>query len=460
MTVTEKPRNAWGRLSLAGQFALAGGLVVLVAALAIGYWVSRRIEDSVVRNTANATALYMESFIAPLIQDLATSDTIAPEDAAAISRLLHDTPLGSRVVSFKIWVKGARIVAASDADIVGKSFPGSADLRLAWAGQVVGSFDRLDEDENVAEAAMGVPLLQIYAPIRARQSGEIIAIAEFYEVATQLKADLTRARTTSWLGVFLVMMAIGGSLFAIVLRGSRVIDRQLVDLGEMAARNAALRLKAQGAAARFAEINDQGLRRVGADLHDGPAQLIGFAALRLDALRRHAPGAAAQRDIGEIEKALREAMQDIRNISRGVSFPDIDRQTLPDVIQKLVEAHAERTHGEVSLTSTLAPNRDLPIAAKICIGRVVQEGLTNAWRHGDGVAQEVSVVEADGTLTVSVRDGGPGLPPSQGEGSFGLGLAGLAGRVDSLGGHLTLRDRRDGKPGAELLVVLDLRSIE
>jgi signal transduction histidine kinase len=153
-------------------------------------------------------------------------------------------------------------------------------------------------------------------------------------------------------------------------------------------------------------------------------------------------------------------MQDIRNISRGVSFPDIDRQTLPDVIQKLVEAHAERTHGEVSLTSTLAPNRDLPIAAKICIGRVVQEGLTNAWRHGDGVAQEVSVVEADGTLTVSVRDGGPGLPPSQGEGSFGLGLAGLAGRVDSLGGHLTLRDRRDGKPGAELLVVLDLRSIE
>lgn len=463
MSDPEKPQNAWAQMSLASQFALAGGLVVLVASLVIGVWVSRRIEDTVVRNTANATALYMESFIAPLIQDLATSDVLAPENEAAIARLLHDTPLGSRVISFKIWVKGAKIVAASDADIVGKSFPGDDDLRLAWAGQVVSSFDKLDEEENVAEAAMDVPLLQIYAPIRARKSGEVIAIAEFYEIATQLKNDLTKARMTSWLTVFLVMTVIGGSLFAIVLRGSRIIDRQLVDLGEMASRNASLRLKAQGAAARFAVINDQGMRRIGADLHDGPAQLMGFAALRLDALRRQAPGDAAQKEIDGIEKALREAMQDIRNISRGVSFPDIDRQTLPDVIQKLVEAHAARTQSEVILTSTLTADTDLPNAVKICVGRVVQEGLTNAWRHGAGTAQEVRVEETDGTLIVSVLDRGPGLPPcwSHGaDGEFGLGLAGLAGRVDSLGGHLSLQNRRDGPRGAELRMVLDLRSIE
>ncbi len=465
MIVTEKPRSAWSELSLAAQFGLAGGLVMLLAALAVGYFVSGRIEDVVVRNTANATALYMESFIAPLIQDLATADHLAPDNQAAISRLLHNTPLGRRVVNFKIWSREAKVLASSDAAIVGKVFPGSEDIRQAWGGQVVAIFDKLDEIENRDEQALGVPLLQIYAPIRARQSGDVIAIAEFYENAEQLKTDLSKARMTSWLAVFLVMTALGGILFAIVLRGSRIIDRQMVDLGEMASRNVSLRLKVQGAAARFSQLNDQGLRRIGADLHDGPAQLMGFAALRLDALRREATSAKAQAEIDGIEKAVREAMAEIRNISRGVSLPDIERQAFPDAIQRLVDAHSARTQSEVRVTNTMPADRDLPVAVKICIGRVVQEGLTNAWRHGGGVAQEVLVVQEEDSLIISVRDGGPGVSGSgvlglETEAAFGLGLAGLAGRVESLGGTLSLRNRRDGRQGSELIVVLDLRSLE
>ncbi len=465
MSVRERPRSLWSEMSLAGQFALAGGLVMFLAAIVVGFWVSRRIEDAVVRNTANATALYMESFVAPLIQDLATSDHIAPQNADALARLLSDTPLGQRVVSFKIWTKEARIVAASDADVVGKIFPGSGDIKTAWSGQLVASFDKLDEDENIDEQKLGVPLLQIYAPIRTPDSGEIIAIAEFYEIATQLKTDLTKARMTSWLAVFLVMTAIGGTLFAIVLRGSRIIDRQVVDLTDMAARNVSLRLRVQGAAARFSQLNDQALRRIGADLHDGPAQLMGFAALRLDALRREAPSDKAQKEIAGIEKAIREAIQEIRNISRGVSLPDIERRSLPDVVQGLVDAHAARTHSEVILTSNLQAERDLPIAVKICLGRVVQEGLTNAWRHAEGQGQEVTIHEDGDLLTVTVRDGGPGLPghladATEAEGHYGLGLAGLAGRVESLGGRLSLGNRADGRQGSELRMELDLRGVE
>lgn len=462
MSLSGKPRSPWGEMSLAGQFVLAGGLVMVLAVVAVGFWVSRRIEDAVVRNTANATALYMESFIAPLIQDLATSDHLDPQNGAALSRLLRDTPLGSRVVSFKIWVKGAKVVASSDASIVGKTFPGSEDIRLAWTGQLVASFDKLDEDENRDEQALDMPLLQIYAPIRARDSGNIIAIAEFYEVATQMKSDLTKARLTSWLAVLLVMAAIYASLYAIVQRGSRVIDRQVVDLTEMAARNVSLRLKVQGAAARFSQLNDQALRRIGADLHDGPAQLMGFAALRLDALRKEA-SPKALKEIDGIEAAVREAIQEIRNISRGVSLPDIERRDLADVIQGLVDAHAARTQSEVKLTSTLPEGRDLPIAVKICVGRVVQEGLTNAWRHAEGQGQEVMVREEGHSLIVSVRDQGPGLSARVawgGEGGYGLGLAGLAGRVESLGGLLTLGNRLDGRQGSELRMVLDMRGVE
>ena len=453
-------RNRWAQMTLAWQFGVASGLVMLMAAVIVGLWVSSRIEDAVVRNTANATALYMDSFIAPLSQDLAVTGHLSAGNLAEMQRLLTDTPLGQRVAAFKIWVKGAKVVASSDPTIVGKTFPSTENLKQAWSGVVRADFNALGDREDENEASMHVPLLEIYSPIRDRATGAIIGIAEFYEISLQLKADLVRARLTSWAAVALVMVAIWASLFAIVLRGSRTIDRQVVDLTEMAARNVTLRLKVQGAAGRFSALNDQALRRIGADLHDGPAQLMGFAALRLDALRKLAQGEVAAREIDQIEAAVKDAMTDIRNISRGVSLPDIDRKPLAQVLQGLVDAHSGRTDTDVVLLIDLGA-AVLPLAVKICVGRVVQEGLTNAGRHAGGVGQEVAVRRQGHTLTAMVRDRGPGLKSSaDAVDGYGLGLAGLAGRVESQGGRLALGNRQDGVQGAELVMVIDLRDVE
>lgn len=452
--------NAWTRLTLAQQFAWAGGLVMLAATVVVGLFVTTRIEEVVVRNTANATALYMESFIAPLTQDLAATDRLTPASEAALQRLLVETPLGRRVLTFKIWIEGARVIASSDATIVGRSFAVTENLTQAWTGEVRADFNALSDLEDEGEAGLGVPLLEIYSPIRATGTGEIIAIAEFYENATGLERDLIRVRLTSWAAVAMVMAAIWGLLFAIVLRGSRTIDRQFVALSEMAARNVSLRLKVQSAAGRFSALNDQALRRIGADLHDGPAQLMGFAALRLDALRKAVAG-DRQADIDQIEAAIGEAIKDIRNISRGASLPDIDRKPIAEVTRGLVDAHAGRTGTEVALTADFGDRTDLPLAVRICLGRVVQEGLTNAWRHAGGVGQQVTIGLAGDVLTVCVQDRGPGLAQGSEEGDlYGLGLAGLAGRVESLGGTLTLRNRRDGVTGTELTMAIDLRGVE
>ncbi|MBC7735863.1 MAG: two-component sensor histidine kinase [Candidatus Saccharibacteria bacterium] len=464
MALTDKLRGTWAQLSLAWQFAAASGLVMVLATVVVGLWVSNRIEQVVVRNTANATALYMDSFIAPLSQDLATIQTLSPVNLAEIERLLTNTPLGRRVLAFKIWVKGAKVVASSDLSIVGQTFPPTDNLKQAWTGVVRGDFNALGDREDENEASMNIPLLEIYSPIRDKSTGGIIGIAEFYEVATQLKSDLVQARLTSWTAVALMMAAIWASLYAIVLRGSQTIDRQVVDLTEMASRNVTLRLRVQGAAGRFSALNDQALRRIGADLHDGPAQLMGFAALRLDALRKLAQGDTAAHEIDQIEAAIKDAMKEIRNISRGVSLPDIDRKPLDQVIQGLVDAHAARTGSDVALHTDLGP-QDLPLAVKICVGRVVQEGLTNAWRHAAGAGQQVRVQRRGGDLTVAVQDQGPGLStcadkPADLPDSYGLGLAGLAGRVESLGGSLTLRNRMDGVTGTELVMAIDLRGVE
>ena len=80
--------------------------------------------------------------------------------------------------------------------------------------------------ESAAEAALGMPLLEVYSPLHEVWSGEIIAVAEFYEVGGRAGARPADARRKSWLLVAGVFLASGLMLLGIVRAGSRTIARQ------------------------------------------------------------------------------------------------------------------------------------------------------------------------------------------------------------------------------------------
>lgn len=427
--------------------------MLIAAATVVGTWVERRIEDAVVRNTANATALYMDSFISPLSQDLAQPDGLSTGALQALAEIFDGTPLGERVVSYKLRDRSGRIAAASDPAIIGRTFASTPELDTALAGTVVATFERLDDEEDAGEAALGLPLLEIYSPIRESWSGQVIGVAEFYEVATDLERDLADARRNSWLAVGVVLLAIGSALFLIVLQGSRTISRQQAQLSRQVAElrdlsdyNTALRLRVQDAAGRSSALHDRTLRQIGADLHDGPAQYMAYAALRLDGLRRLVPGDAAAEDIAAVERSITDAIADIRQIARGLSLPDIEARLPCDILHSVAEAHVARTGAAVQVDCRL-PDLAMGVPAKICLYRLAQEGLTNAFRHGGGTADLTAAVEGP-DLVVRVADRGPGLPPDA-AGGQGMGLAGLRDRVESLGGRLVLANRPDG-PGTVL----------
>ena len=473
---SEKPvkqrftQAGWAGLSLARQFALAGGVVILAAALIVGSVVAERIQEVVVRNTANATALYMESFVAPLTQELTQQENLSARSRKGISDLLAQTELGRRVVSFKVWRPGGLILEASNKDLEGKTFEVTENLRLAWNGEVRADFENTNDAEDQAEAALNLPLLEIYTPIRNHSTGEVIAVVEFYEVAETLRDDIARARALSWLWVGGIMALIGGTLFLIVLRGSRTIDQQILELRAMSVRNLALRLQIQEASARAATTGERALRQIGADLHDGPAQLMAFAALRLDVLKARVQGDQAKADLAEVSGAVSQAITEIRNLSRGLSVPDLDRRDMRGILTGLADAHAARTGTSVLVTGVDADLPVLPAAVRLCVYRFVQEGLNNAWRHAGGRGQELRLSFSDGKMRLSVLDDGPGFaiggPSVASESTQRLGLLGLKDRVEALGGQLEFLkrtipatpDNPGGRAGAELRMTMDLRS--
>lgn len=440
----------WRQLSLARQFVLMGSAVLLAGMIVIGFWVTRQIEIGVTHNTATSTALYMDSLIEPLVQPLAHGDTLPPDVHDKLDNLLKSTSLGRQVVSIKLWKENGLIAYASNRSIVGQTFPPSAALRMAWAGAVSAGFDSLNDEEDVSERASGKPLLEMYSPVRERSTGRIIAVAEFYESATQLRQNLFWANLKSWMVVGVVTLLMLGFLSIIVFRGSRTIERQqramrhrVTELSALLKQNEDLRSRVQRASRRTTELNESYLRRISSDLYAGPAQFLALAALHIDTLQSlvsgvvSTPGSAVN-DLDIAKESVDEALSEIRDLCSGLSLPELDSLSPGEVLKTAATAHERRTGTQVIVDIDGVPS-DLPRSLKICIYRFVQEGLSNGFRHTGGAAQRLRCRCQDGGFDVMVSDAGPGFDVSrQSKKGQGLGLPGLRDRIESLGGRLDI----------------------
>ncbi|MDL2079062.1 histidine kinase [Streptomyces sp. GXMU-J15] len=100
-----------------------------------------------------------------------------------------------------------------------------------------------------------------------------------------------------------------------------------------------------------------------------------------------------------------------------------------------------------SIGLDVRPTLDLPAgfvepSVGVTVYRVVQEALTNAYRHGEGPAT-LEVREYGGRIRVTVENRVADTSPDSGPGS-GLGLVGMRERVESSHGRLTI-DTHDGR---------------
>ncbi|MCX7305352.1 MAG: sensor histidine kinase [Hyphomicrobiales bacterium] len=454
-------KDRWRQLSLAAQYLIAGSIVFACAMILIGLWVTRMIEQATITNTANATALYVDGVIAPLLPDLGNAATLDSGARRALDEVLSRGALKSRLMSFKIWRPGGVVLYATDAELIGKTFPPGKSLKSAWKGTVAAELDELDDPESTREAATGVPLLEIYSPIHAPWSGEVVAVSEFYENAVDFERNLKVTLLESWLVVAAVTAATLAVLSGIVLRGSNTIDRQrtaladkVEELSNLLDRNRKLQARVQRASRSVTANNERYLRRLGADLHDGPAQMLALAALRIDRDALVQPEMGEQerrREIGEIRDNLDEAMAEIRAICAGLVLPHIEGSELADIIETAIAAHEQRTRTQVARPGRRLAAR-LSQPEKIAIYRFLQEGLNNAFKHAGGKGQSVDCQLVQGVLRIEVADAGSGFDPAN-LSDERLGIAGLRDRIESIGGSFEVASSKQGTRIAILLQV-------
>lgn len=453
-------RHRWSASTLAIQFFLVGGVVALAATVVVGAVVAALIERAVTRNAAATTALYVDSVIAPLLPDMRSATVLDDVVKRALDETLGQGALGERLVALRLWSSDGTILYAEDSKLIGRTFARSPSLDRAFSGEIVANYDRfevLDGGEAPAK-----PLLEIYNPILEPWSGDVVAVIEFYEDASEFEASLDQALWRSWIAVAATTSFVFLLLATIVMRGSRTIDRQAHDLrrrvGELTRlldENRALHERVQKATRRATALNESYLRRIGADLHDGPAQLVALASLRLDSgavLDPMADPARREHEIHSIRSTLEDALQELRSICHGLVLPQIEAADFAALVRHAVEAHERRTGAMVALELDDVPVTT-PLAQKICAYRFLQEGLNNSFRHCPDASLTVSLQLEDARLTLSVADDGPGFDPTAIR-PDSLGLAGLSDRIESLGGRFSLQT---SEKGTRLSMTLDLR---
>lgn len=428
-------------LSLADQFLLFSLLVLVAGALVIGRVVAMSVERAVINRTMAMSALYVDSFIGEHLMELGHSRTLSPEHVERLEALMAQTPLGKEVVSFKVWLPDGEIVYATDKRLIGRRFEIGPGLRSALAGHVYSHISDLDDPEQHYERLRWNRLVETYAPVREHATGRVIAAAEFYQPPYALEREIEQAQRRAWTVVgtatLLMFLALNGT----VRRASNLIVRQNQELQDLVHR-------LHQVAEQKTQTDERLLQRIARDLHDGPAQDVSLALLRIETLFQASPAqdaAARERDFQMIQTALQNALREIRQISTGLLLPELENLTLEQVARRACENHQAVTDSRVRLTVGPLP-RTSTMPVKITVYRVIQEALRNAYRHGGAREAGVRVEATQGTLCVTVHDEGTGFQPDSLQPAVRgvhLGLRGMRERVELLGGRLLV----DSTPG-------------
>lgn len=463
----------FAQASLSNQFLLISFPVLVTGMLVIGYLIGKQIQESVLHRKGMETGVYVLSFVEPHLQTLLKAKDLTAADRTALQGLLTTSPLGREISAFNIWHPDGRVLYSADPSLEGRRLP----IAPHWT-ETIGGTGRLD---GLAEAAAGrvhaeiikvgpstgkavnptsyLPrLVETYIPVRKHGTGEVMAIAEFYEPVDELVHASTMAQLRTWMVVAPTTAAMYLLLFMLVHRGSRTIERQQRELNEKV-EQLTLHNQVRRAAASTTALNEIVLRRISADLHDGPGQDLGFALMRFETITDFCSKCRDKPDAGKeitaalqpIQSAVKSALTDLRSISAELRMPEIDQLPGCEIAARAIRDYESKTGVSVALFACRC-KQEASLPVKIALYRVLQESLANGFRHAAGAGQRVEIREEDNCLIAEISDQGPGFDPHAAARKGRLGLVGMRERVEMLGGSFELQS----KPGEGTMIRVKL----
>src|SRR5271156_277871 len=371
-----------------------------------------------------------------------------------INRLRVGTDLGTADV-FRLLVEGIRDYAIFVLDPEGRVItwnPGAEAMKGYSRGEIVGKH------------------FSKFYPAEAVQSGwpqRELALAEkegrFADEGWRVRKD----GSTFWASVIISpLRAADGSLsgFAKVTQDmterrkgderiqalNRELRERIAQLDESRRLIELRTLDLQKLSARLLHVQDEERRRIARELHDDLGQQLAALKMELSKLA----------DAGAANDLVDGAVASVRNLSYLLHPPLLDETGLRAALHWYVDGMVKRSNIQITLTVTPQMFSRLPKDIETTIFRVVQEALTNIYKHANSDSARVEIDKQPEWVLVRVRDDGKGVAHLGGDRStpsLGVGITGMRERVRQFGGELTVTR---AEPGTLVEAKIPLFSLE
>jgi signal transduction histidine kinase len=209
------------------------------------------------------------------------------------------------------------------------------------------------------------------------------------------------------------------------------------------------------------QLQDEDRGRIARDLHDGTAQLLAGLKMNLAIANAEAEllSPQARRAVADSIALTDRCLREIRTAAYLLHPPELDGG-LWRALAEYVDGYVQRSGIRVDLAMPPDLGR-LPREVEAALFRIVQEALSNIYRHSRSATAGIRLVRDTSTITMEIGDKGRGMKtPKRSEepaAAPGVGIASMLERAKRLGGLL---DIRSAGRGTKVRVVLPLPSGE
>jgi signal transduction histidine kinase len=179
------------------------------------------------------------------------------------------------------------------------------------------------------------------------------------------------------------------------------------------------------------------------EMHDDLTQRLAVLAIdagKLEMQIESTPGPIRDK-LREMKEGMVKLSADVHAISRQLHPSILDDLGLVDAIKSECDNFTQREGIVVTYRPKGIPPT-VPRDIAVCIYRIIQEGLRNIAKHAQASKAQISLVDKDDSIHLSIKDTGIGFDPTQVKKKTGLGLASMEERVRLIQGDFSIQSKR------------------
>ena len=215
-------------------------------------------------------------------------------------------------------------------------------------------------------------------------------------------------------------------------------------------------LELQRLSGELMRVQDEERRRLARTLHDDLGQELTALKIELDVLGTSEAG--QNENLSRANELTQSALRKVRNMSYLLHPPLLDESGLLPALHWYLDGL--RSRGQVRITFDHKPLLFPRLTREIesAIFRIVQESLTNIYRHSGSEDARIDLTQAADAVTIRIRDFGKGLPDIRSGVVVrpGVGITGMRERVGQLHGEMRVVNAEPGTLVEAVIPLLEM----